>query len=314
MKKSLRFFFLLSLVFPTVFYGQELENPGFENWEDVGSGIIEPVDWSSTKTSDDPGISALAPLTFDRSEDAHSGNYSLAIYNVKVFANLIATGALTNGRFHADFNFDSAYSYTQADDPQWNTPFTTRPDSLTGWFKYFPKGNDIAQFKVVLHVDECKLPANGTLPNWVGIAIYSTDHGVTYENWTRFSVPFTYFNDYTPEYVLTVLNSGDSTNVVDSSFLLIDDLHLINPEAGISDLHYAESFLFVADNRLVVNLKSEQAYLHQWFYLIDAAGQTVLTEQLENNQIILPGSLPQGVYVAVLKTNSQQYVQKVMIR
>jgi hypothetical protein len=183
-----------------------------------------------------------------------------------------------------------------------------------GWFKYFPKENDKAQFKVILHVDECKLPENGTMQNWVGMAVYVTDPGTTYENWTRFSVPFTYFNDSTPEHELTVINSGDSTTAADSSYMFVDDLELIYSSSGISDQKIHDAFLTVAPDRLIINLKSEQEYHNQWFYLIDMTGQTVMTTQLENDQVMLPDIIPQGVYVAVLKGETRQYVQKVMIR
>jgi hypothetical protein len=313
MKNPLRFFILISLLFPVVIYSQQLENPGFENWEDAGTVKDEPVDWSTIKTSDDPGISSVAPVCFDRSDDAHTGNYSLKLYNVKVFG-LVATGAITNGRFHAEFNLDSTYSYTQQDDPRWNTVFTAHPDSLAGWFKFYPKQNDAAQFKVILHVNECKLPANGTQDNWVGMAVYITEHAVTYDNWTRFSVPFNYFNDSIPEYELSVVNSGDSTTAADSSYLLVDDLQLIYAPAGITDPHIAEQFLYVAHDRLIVNFNSEEEYLHQWFYLIDVTGQTVMTKQLEYNEVMLPDKLPEGIYVAVLKSKTSQHVQKIMIR
>ncbi|MEA3476620.1 MAG: hypothetical protein U9R60_00445, partial [Bacteroidota bacterium] len=31
---------------------QQFENPGFEDWEDAGTVIEEPTNWSSIKTSD----------------------------------------------------------------------------------------------------------------------------------------------------------------------------------------------------------------------------------------------------------------------
>jgi hypothetical protein len=313
MKRPLRFFLLLLLTLPVSFFGQQLENPGFENWENAGTVKDEPVDWSTIKTSDDPGISSVAPVTFDRSEDAHSGNYSLKLYNVKVFG-FIATGAITNGRFHAEFNLDSSYSFTQQDDPRWNTAFTSRPDSLVGWFKYFPKEDDAAQFKVILHVDECKLPEFGTKPNWVGMAVKVTEHGVTYDTWTRFSVPFTYFDDRTPEYVLNVVNSGDSTSAIDSSYLLVDDLQLVYGPAGISNPGHPESFIAIGDDRLILQLEPAEEYLHRWLYLYDITGQTVFSKKLENNEVILPASILQGVYVAVLEGRNRQFVQKIMIR
>jgi len=293
-------------------FGQQLENPGFENWENAGTVKDEPVDWSTIKTSDDPGISSVAPVTFSRCDTAHSGNYSLRLYNVKVFG-LVATGAITNGRFHAEFNLDSSYSFTQPDDPRWYTPFTWRPDSLVGWFKFYPSEDDRAQFKVILHVDECKLPENGTMPNWIGMAVYVTEPGITYDNWTRFSVPFDYYNDNIPEYELTVLNSGDSTTAAEGSLLLADDLELVYPASGISEHRLASPFLAQTKNSLVIDLKNESEYLGYWIYIININGQTVLTRQLDNNIVDLPAQLSPGAYVAVLKGKSRQYSQKVII-
>lgn len=313
MKKNIYSFILFFLMIPLGFYGQQIDNPGFENWEDAGTVKDEPVDWSSIKTCDDPTIASVAPVTFDISTDAHSGNYSLKLYNLEVFG-LSATGAICNGRFHAEFNLDSSYSYTDQADPQWHQVFTARPDSLTGWFKYFPQGNDAAQFKVILHVDECKLPENGTLPNWVGAAVYKTPNGVTFENWTRFSAPFEYFNNNTPEFLLCVVNSGDSTSSVPDSWLLVDDLELIYGSSGIGEKINEEEFLVQDHNLLTIKLKTEEEYLSQRFKLIDLSGQTTYSIILNSNRITLPSTLTPGVYVAVLEGEKKHYSQKIMVR
>jgi len=38
-------------------------NPGFEEWEEIGFGpnIIEPVNWSSIKSTDDDNLNGVAP-------------------------------------------------------------------------------------------------------------------------------------------------------------------------------------------------------------------------------------------------------------
>ncbi|MBK7269999.1 MAG: hypothetical protein IPI07_10970 [Flavobacteriales bacterium] len=46
-------------------------------------------------------------------------------------------------------------------------------------------------------------------------------------SWTRFSVPFTYFNATTPAYILMVLTSGDSLVTVLNSQSWYDDIALI---------------------------------------------------------------------------------------
>jgi hypothetical protein len=313
MNTVLRLLVCFLIILPLILNAQQIENPGFENWEDAGTVKDEPVDWSTIKTCDDPGIGAVAPVTFDQCDTAHTGNYSLRLYNVYVYE-VVATGAITNGRFHAEFNLDSTYSYTQHNDPRWHSEFPYRPDSLTGWFQYYPQGNDNAQFKIILHVDECKLPEFGTMPNWVGMAVFNTEPGVTYDEWTRFSAPVIYFREDLPEYQLTVLNSGDSTVAVTGSWLLVDDLELIYPSSGISERKTPEPFLVQLRNSLEITLDNENDYIDQWFYVIDITGKTVLSEKLESNRILLPETLKEGIYVAVLEGQKQQYVQKIALQ
>jgi hypothetical protein len=311
MNRSLLFFLLIS-GFSLHITAQQIENGGFENWENAGTVKDEPVDWSTIKTCDDPIIASVAPVTYDQTTDAHSGNYALKIYNVTAFG-LVATGAICNGRFHAEFNLDSAYSFTDQANPLWNTPITTRPDSLVGWYKYFPKEDDKAQFKAVLHVDECTLPAFGTLDNWVGMAYHKTEAGVTYGEWTRFSVPFEYYSDDAPEYILCTMNSGDSTDAVDSSYLIIDDLELIYKSSGIDDPVARGGWINTYSTHAEIIIASEEEFQGMSFRLISLTGQSVYTTILNSRQITFP-ILPQGIYIATLQGKSGLYNQKIMIR
>ena len=313
MKKNIYLMIQVFLLFPLAFYGQQFENPGFENWEDAGTVKDEPVDWNTIKTCDDPYIAMAAPVTFDISTDAHTGNYALKLFNVEVFG-ISATGAICNGRFHAEFDLSKTYSYTDSSDARWHTPFTGRPDSLTGWFKYFPQGNDAAQFKAILHVDSCKLPENGTLPNWVGMAVYKTPSGQTFDTWTRFSVPFEYYDSRTPQFILCVMNSGDSTTSVPDSYLLIDDLELKYSSSGTDDKLIKEEFLVQGNNHLTINIISEEEFLNRKFNLIDLAGQTVFSIELNDNRLTLPPQLKAGIYIALLDGKNHRYSQKIMVR
>ena len=313
MHKKLYFFYLILLLFPMASMGQQIENSGFEEWEFVVDTLImEPVEWNTIKTCDNQNIANVAPITFEQSTDAHSGSYSLKLFNFYTFG-ISATGAICNGRFHAEYNLDKSYSYTDPSNPKWNLPITSRPDSLTGWFKYFPQGNDAAQFKAILHVDSCKLPENGTLANWVGMAVYKTPSGVTFDTWTRFSVPFNYYDNRTPEHMLCTMNSGDSTTSIPDSYLLIDDLELIYKNAGILDLPMTEEFLIISGKSIVIDLKSDEEYINRRFSLINLTGQTVYACRPESSQVVIPSNLKAGVYVAILDGKQYQHVQKVMI-
>jgi len=312
--KKIFYFFCLSLVLaPLAMFSQQIENPGFEEWESVGNFKDEPVQWSTIKTSDNPTIANVAPVTYDKSTDAHSGSFALKLFNLEVF-NLSATGAITNGRFHAEFDLSKSYSYTDPSEAQWNLPFTWRPDSLIGWFKFFPQGNDAAQFKVILHVDSCKLPENGTLPNWVGLAVYKTPSGVTFDSWTRFSVPFDYYDNRTPQWLFTTMNSGDSTTSIPDSYLLLDDIELKYSPAGIDDKKLTTEFLRQENGHLKISLSNEEEFMGRRFALIDMSAQYLINTSLESDDIALPSNLAPGIYVAVLQGQNYQYSQKIVIR
>ena len=312
MKKSLPLLNLLFLLFPLVFLGQQFDNPGFEDWEDITSILKEPVNWSTIKTADDPFIASVAPVTFEQSTEARTGDYALKLYNVNAFG-IVATGAITNGRFHAEYNIDNSYAFTDTTDLQWHQPFTWRPDSLAGWFKFYPQENDICQFKMILHVKEAKMPEFGTLPNRVGMAQFRSAPGVTYDNWTRFSVPFEYFQDINPRYLLCVINSGDSTNAVAGSYLLADDIELIYGSSDIKEPIVPETFVRIYHDFLTIELAHASDYMNHWFTLTDLSGRTIISTQLSSNHIALPVQLSKGMYIATLQGYDKRRTQKIMI-
>jgi len=204
----------------------QLDNAGFEAWTNVGQATQEPASWSSLKTSDGGAfINGLVPQLCWRSTDAHTGLYSVNLRTVSSVAGT-ANGLLTNGRVHAELAIENSYMYTVQDDPQWNTPLSSRPDSLIGWFKGTPQPGDRANIGALLHVDEGRLPAFGTEGNYVAGASWKAPFGSTSE-WTRFSTPFQYLNEWQPEWILLILTAGDSAGSQVGTQAWFDDLELI---------------------------------------------------------------------------------------
>jgi len=219
------FFFIFALFFSiTAICQQQPENPGFENWEDVGLDNPEPVEWSSIKTSDNSTANIFAPYVWDQSTDAHTGNYSVRLENMTVLG-FIAAGTITNGQIHAELA-GTGWTQTVPASPQWNTPFTQKPDSIAVWLKHAPLGSDAAQVKALLHTGFAKIP-DATESNYIAVAQINVP-AVTSE-WTRFSAPFNYLNSNEPEYILIVLSAGDEVATV-GTVSYFDDVELIyNP-------------------------------------------------------------------------------------
>ncbi|MFU8842964.1 MAG: hypothetical protein ACNA7V_04055 [Bacteroidales bacterium] len=216
---------LLSITCATFAFAQQPENPGFEFWENVGLNVPEPVDWSSIKTSDGGStINTFAPYVWDQSTDAHTGNYSVKLYNNSALG-IVASGMVTNGRVHAEIS-GTGWAFTDPANSQWNTPLTLKPDSVAVWIKYTPAGSDVAQVKALLHTGSAKIP-DAAQTNWIAMA--EIDIPETLTTWTRVSAPFNYFNSNTPQYILFVLSAA-GTSATMGSEAYFDDLELIYNE------------------------------------------------------------------------------------
>ncbi len=230
---------------------QQLENSSFENWENVGSPTEEPTEWSSIKTSDDNFINSSAPQVCERDNGAHTGSYCVKLENKSVFG-VVATGTVTNGRAHGDFTPENGYVFTDASDSDWNTPFTDRPDSLVGWYKYAPASGDKAKVEAIIHSGAAKNPENGTASNFVGRARFVTNASAS--SWTRFSVPFAYFNNNASSHILLVLTSGDSTIAKAGSIAFYDDIELIYNPVSVSEIEASQIVTYHNASNICVQL------------------------------------------------------------
>ena len=314
MKKLLRATLSFAIL-STVVLAQQPQNPGFENWEiaDPDNDIEEPVHWSSIKTSDAGStINGFAPVVWEKSDDAHTGNHSIELTNVQSL--LLASGTITNGRIHASLIQGASNSYTDPNDAQWHTPLTTRPDSLAVWIKYFPQGNDTAQVKAVLHVGEGTLPSTPENEgNWVGYAQINVWETVS--EWTRVVVPFTYYNQNNPEYVLFVLTSGAGLQPVEGSVALFDDLQLVYESNGLNDLNTDNSLVYT--HGMTINLQKIPAEHLKGAHLelISMQGVRITSRAIGSKQINLAGQgISGGIYIVRIVGSEGVYAQKVQLR
>lgn len=299
---------LVSLFFVPFLMAQNLiENPGFEEWEEIGFGpdILEPVNWSSIKTSDLPALNNVAPIVWERSEDAHSGQYSLKLFNANILG-LDVVGVMCNGQIHADWNPDLGFTYTNPEDPQWYTPFTSRPDSIAFWLKFFPAEGDTLQFQALLHDGEGTIPETPeNEDNWIGLAkLYLPD---AQEEWTRIAVPFDYYNTRTPEYILFILNSGNGTTPIDGSIAYYDDMEIIVNNNAIHDNPLDNINIHVADNEIFINNIPEDLMKNANLEILDLTGRSVWQGKINSNKISL-GSTNSYSGMHIVKVTSTEYV------
>lgn len=313
MKKKI-LFTLFIISFSCFLIGQGIENPGFEEWENAGTVIDEPVNWSSIKTSDAGStINNAAPVVWGQSTDSHTGNYSVRLENILVLGVITATGTLSNGRFHADFNPELGYSYTNPDDDRWNTPYTGRPDSISMWIKYYPVDGDTAQMKVLLHTGAGQwplIPANDAGK----IATAQINVGGTVDTWTKFAAPFTYFSNDNPAYILFTLTAGAGLEAVVGSVVFIDDIELIGETNSIHDLNANELFVYYQNGHIYFKNSPNKPSQFNQMEIINLDGSIVWSSGIIGNQQGINLTIPNGLYLIKLSGREGIYTQKLFIK
>ena len=287
------------MIFTNNYAQQQLQNPSFESWDGSGA-TLEPVDWSSLKTSDNAFLAQSAPQVLFQ-DAGRTGNHSVRLEN-KSALGIVANGILTNGRVHADLNPSNGYVYTDASDSRWNTPFSSRPDSLVGWFKYQPAsagGNtDKGKAEVFLHKTENgQNPVGNTAENIIGKARF--DMTETANDWKRFSVPFQYSSSENPEFILVVLTSGDSTNAINGSVAWFDDLELIYNVSAINSASKQDIQMAQIGNQISIkNMAQGSSYA-----LLNALGQTIVSGTSKSSEVKIPMSETGVYFVRIASTD-----------
>ncbi len=291
---------------------QQPENPGFENWEQFGFGpdTLEPVGWNSLKSSDGGIIiNNVIPVTLKRSTDAHSGMYSVKLENDTILI-FVAPGTITNGRVHATLPPSDAYVYTIDSLPEFNTPFTDKPDSMAVWVKYFPQDNDLAHVTAVLHSDTAKI-ADSTQTDWIAVASIGIPSQI--DGWTRLAVPFVYLNNQTPEYVLFAIFAGDAANSKQGSILYLDDLEFIYNNTSVNTNSESCSRIYLSGDYLVFQSSGRLPDGPAELMLYDITGRMVMNQQfvpVNTNKIKI--DLPAGVYMCRITGPSVNLSQKII--
>ncbi len=311
---KLSFVILSSLFITIVAFGQQqIENPGFELWEEYGYGpdTLEPVEWNSLRTSDGGDlINGVIPVTLYRSDDAHSGMYSVKLENDTILG-MVAPGTMTNGRVHATLPVADAYVYTIDSMPEFHTPFTDLPDSLEVWAKFFPSGNDIGRIVAILHSDTAKI-ADSTQTNWIAVA--SIDFTEETPDWTKFRAPFIYLNSDTPEYILFAIYAGDAQASQLGSILFLDDFEMIYHETGLTSIAKDDVIIYAVGNQLFIDINKQNLDGRSLVNIYDVSGQKVFEKEILSNQNIYQLDIPSGVYICNIQTSSNRIVEKIFVK
>jgi hypothetical protein len=185
-------------------------NPGFENWTQV-SNYWSPNNWNNLNSQ--TAIVGVFTCTRATGADVHSGTYAIKLTTKSVF-NVTANGIAST----ATLITTPPYGVTGG------IPYTARPDSIVGWYKYTPTNASDSGFVQFVLL--------GASNDTIGFVKFNTPN-TPVTNYTRFAKPITYFSPNTPTLSYWILSSSDGVNPVVNSSIIVDDLDLVFDLSGI---------------------------------------------------------------------------------
>lgn len=318
--------FLGSLIAVTA---QNLNNTGFENWENYGSATEEPNDWNSFKTASGP-LTTFAAQQIKRSDVVRPGTtgiYSAVIWSRSTMG-IVANGNMTTGQINmgnvVPTNQDN-YNITRTADPLFSEAFTASPDSVVFWAKFVPaSGNntDSARMRAVIHdAYDYRDPTTSdpSAPNHV-VAQATLNFAKTDGQWARKAVAF---DNSGPASTRAFMYLTFTTNMTPGGgsggdSLYVDDLEMIYGSISILEPSFTDAFaVYAAEGQLVVRLHFETAAQTD-IAIYNMAGQRVLGTQkrlASATETFDLSNLEQGIYIVdVQRPGGVRHTQKFAVR
>ena len=305
-----------------------ITNAGFENWGNASPGVAgEPTSWYSNKSGS--LIASIGPQTcFKDSLDQHSGSYCVKMITENYLGTAV-NGVVTTGVVNAPSTSKASgyigtvnYS-TSSDDSR--MPFTGRPDSLVGWYKYTPGGTgEMGKIRCILHTADYYDPETPTTDHPDPTANKIADDTfftptTTVATWTRFSVPFTYVSSATPTYIMiNATASANQTTTVSGSTMWLDDLDVIyNTATAVSNtvMNEDDATVYAYEKTLCVNFAGGNA-APSVITVLDITGKQVFSGAVTNNKFSTYNlsNLNTGIYIYQLSNNNYRKTGKIFIQ
>ncbi len=241
--------------------------------------------------------------TFQRTDDAFSGNYAAQIETI----NNTLVGTIPGVGFTGDISINpTTFEYTF----DLGVPVEGRPASLDGYFKYEPAGGDTMAIVVGMfrwNEEQNELDSIG------GGFFYST--GAT-GNYTAFTAPIQYFIPDVEADTMYIIMFSSLDSYHPGSKLKVDELSLNYQTIGIEQNAEVETIA------VFPNPSSGFFYVeglhHDVKYNLtvkDISGRKVFEQVIENDtRIILPQGIKNGIYFVEIQKEGMEILNtKLMV-
>lgn len=303
MKRTILSILSFSLIGIEVFAQTAIPNAGFEDWQTLQGPISntyeEPYDWNSANEC----TAIVNQFSVNKSTDSHSGTYSAELESKSTsFQGIIANGVLTTATMIClaqGGGQEGGMAF-----PAFPAGIRSYPDSIVGWYKYAPAGNDSAYSQIMFL-------ANNDLDT---VCFTRIDFHAA-ANWTRFSAAICPGNNSSPEKLSLLFSSswgdGSQGQAVVGSIFHIDDIEFIYPlDIGVGDELEANKWSVYPNpviGELNINVaQGQEAHIE----ILDVTGKRIKYVKLSDERISIDlSTLVAGVYLYQIKSLENQVLR-----
>jgi len=276
MKKITALFTIALLAF-TASFAQVLPNAGFETWtHNTFPSYDTPDGWNTLN----PTTGLLGVITCYKAAtlDIHGGTYALKLITKSV-AGQTANGVATTGTIN-----------TTSQTIGGGVSYSSRPDSIVGFYKYTPVQNDNGFV-------ELQLLGVGGDTDTIGYARFKTPNA-TVGAYTRFAKAITYRSaNAVSKSIWIISSSADAVTHHVNSTLFIDDLQLITNATTVAEQQKMDLTVGPnpASNMVFVR---NPLFTKATFLMYDVIGRNVLFQSVANSvNSIDVSAFPMGLYI-----------------
>lgn len=275
----------------TIIFSQATPNAGFENWtHNTFPSYDTPDNWDNLN----PATAILGVFTCIKATaaaDIHTGSAAVKLITKSVFGQT-ANGIVTTGTIN-----------TTTQTIAGGIPYTLRPDSITGWYKYTSVSGDNGFAEILLL-------GSGGVPDTIGHARFVTPT-TNVSAWTRFSLAINYYNSNPVVSSIWILSSSKDAvvhNVGSTAFFDDMDLVFVNP-TNIAEQTEPEISVGpnpASDYLMIKNISSSKSL----FVLSDEMGRRISEEKISNEIYFTDvHSLTQGMYFYSIVADEKKIVK-----
>lgn len=279
MKKVLPTIILLLAVVTLTYSQSTIPNTGFEDWIDY-EYYEEPAGgvWTTANRAVLLNPEVFHVTTF-KTEDAYAGNYAAMITtnlaDLPGDNDILQSGALATGVFNE--------LAPPPNNLTTGTPFTARPHTFKGWYKYLPVEHDSLDMWAIL----TKWNTETNFQDTVGVA-WITD-SIMVREYTLFDIPFVYHSNDEPDSIHVVFSSsagGDFFLGQVGSTLYVDEI-LLQLENGIGLTIMPEVQVKTYPNPAtdLVNFSLSDRLEMGEVILYDVNGRELFSQKINENQV-----------------------------